>query len=179
MKAEGFTATEAGELLAFGREAAEATGRIRRWRMAGLLPPAGQDIGGRCAAFRFDKAQIAVAAVAFWAFDHAGIERREHLAGLITMLSHPRPGGEMALIDAILTDIEQDGSPVVVLTRWINPKGETGLTFEVRLTHELDRPIIAPGDEFQPIMDGVLSLAPLLDSFVGATVIPFRKREAS
>ena len=173
MATDTYTAKEAGDLLAYGRSAQKATNRFRHWRQAGILPPAGRDRGGKLAAFRFERAQVAAAAVLFWIHDNAGIQRPEQLRGLFDILANPREGGSMALIDAVLEDIEQDGAPVLIITRWINPQAQVGLSFEVRLQGEIDLPIIAPGDNWQPVQDCTLSLAPLLDSFTAPVVVPF------
>jgi hypothetical protein len=184
MNRDTVSAKEVGELLAFGRTAAQATHRIRHWTNTGILTPIGREPGGKTAAHVYDKAVAAIACVLFWLHDRAGlpatgVASSGHLRGIFVMFSKARPGADRPLIDAVLQDIESDGSPVMVVTQWINPEGETGHTFEVRLTDELDRPIIAPGDEWQPIFDGVLSLSPLLTPFLERTIVPFRQREAS
>ena len=95
------------------------------------------------------------------------------MRGLYDQLTLPRPGGDTAQIDLILGDIERDGTPALLVTRWANPAGEVATSFTVILSHEFDWPIVAPGDEWEPIQDGALSLAPLLDSFTAPVVVPF------
>jgi hypothetical protein len=178
------TAAEAAQLMAFGADAAKTTRLthlIRTWTQAGILSPVGRGPGGQKAPFLYERSVAAVATIMLWLRDRAGVTDHRHLIGLATMLSTARPGADMALIDAILTEIERDGDepPVLLLTVWGNPAGEFATSFVVVLAGEYENEIAGPGPEWAPVFDGVVSLAPLLSAFVERVIVPFRQREAT
>lgn len=111
-----------------------------------------------------------VAAVAILAslFETAGVHDESQLALIFDRLT----SGEAPLIDAILADA-REGSPVLVLTHWSTVDGRSATSFVFKLTAGLDEPITAPGDEWHVVLEGVMSLAPLFDKIVDATVVPF------
>ncbi len=172
-------ASEAGAVLAGpSMSEAEATGRFRRWQMAGIIPTVGQDGEGRRAPFLFDQSAPAIAAVLFWAHDHAGITERAMLASFWRFLAHPHHEHGVPAIDHVLAEVMAGGAPVLVLTRWGNAHtGEIQTTAALRFDDEYTRPIEGPSPDFDPIADIVLELAPLLERFVGGNVLPFATPE--
>jgi hypothetical protein len=173
-KRETLTAKGAGEVLAGpAMSASEATGRVRRWQMAGIIPTVGQQPDGR-AAFLFDQAAPAIAAVLFWAHDHAGIIDRPTLATFWRFLADPHHEHCVPAIDHVLAEVMAGGAPVLVLTRWGNATtGEVLTTTALRFDDEYERPIASPAPCFEVLADIVLELAPLLERFVGSNVMPF------
>lgn len=119
-----------------------------------------------------ERRTLAAVAVLGELHDRAGIRSRDHLAQIFGRLT----AGEAPLIDALIADA-REGSPVLVLTHWEALDGRSATSFVFKLTADLDNPILAPGDEWHPMLEGVLSLAPLFDKLIDASVVPF-KREA-
>lgn len=155
-----------------GRAPDTALRRIHVWAKAGLIPA--DRVGeGQRAGWEFDRQTVAIAAVLFELYDRGGVRSRSMLRGLFDKLA----AGQPSLIDRIIEDA-REGSPVLVLTHWATADGRAATSFVVRLTAELDEPITAPSDEWEPLLEGVLSLAPLFDKMLDSAVVPFRKREA-
>lgn len=136
--------------------------RVQRWVKAGLLPPP-ED-------WRAERSTVAAALVLFELHDRGGVRSRDTLRRLFDHLTT----GEAPLVDKLLADAEE-GHPVLILTHWGSPDGQSVASFVFRLTADLDDPIMAPGDEWEPLTEGVLSLAPLFDKLLDSTVLPFRK----
>lgn len=156
-----------------GRTPFQAKGRLHRWAAAGIIPPLGKAGAGLRASWEFDRRTVAIAAILFEIYDRAGIQDPSRLKVIYAHLAT----GEPPLIEEILADA-LEGAPMLVLTQWVGPAGESALTVCVRLDGEHARPIIAPSNDHTPVMDGVLSLAPILDRILESEVVPFRASEA-
>lgn len=136
--------------------------RVQRWVKAGLIPPP--------ADWASERATLGAALILFSLYDKAGVRSRDHLGQLFQRLT----AGEAPLVDKLLADAAE-GSPVLVMTHWGTADGRSATSFVFRLTADLDEPILAPGPEWEPLMEGVLSIAPLLDTLLESAVIPFPK----
>lgn len=145
------------------RDPDSVTRRAAAWVRSGIIPARGWDC---------ERQTVAIASVLFELYDRGGVRSRDMLRALFDKLAE----GEPALIDRIIEDA-REGSPALVLTHWGTPDGRAATSFVVRLTSALDEPIMAPGDEWEPLLEGVLSLAPLFDKLIDSAVLPF-KREA-
>lgn len=132
------------------------------WVRSGLIPAP--------ADWEAERRTVAAVAVLAALHDTAGIRNRDHLAQLFDRLT----AGEAPLIDALLADAAE-GSPVLVLTHWLSIDGRAATSFVFRLTADLDEPILAPGDDWEPTLEGVLSLAPLFDKLIESSVVPFKR----
>jgi hypothetical protein len=157
-------ASEAGALLAGpAMSAEEATARLRRWRMKGIVPTVGRagERDSKLDAFLFDKSAVAILAVLFWCFDHGGIRTNEQLAQIYRFLaeSDPKAGGGVPAIDHVLGDILTGGAPMLVLTRWGGPAGDVQTSCVLRFTDEYERPIEGPTSAHVVLADVVLNLA--------------------
>lgn len=139
--------------------------RVQRWVKAGLIP-APTD-------WEAERRTLAAAVILFALHDRGGVRSRDHLSQIFDRLT----AGEAPLVDALIADAAE-GSPVLVLTHWANVDGRAATSFVFRLTADLDEPILAPSDDWEPTLEGVLSLAPLFDKMLDSAVVPFRKREA-
>lgn len=177
MKRETVTAKDAGDALAGpSMTASEATGRFRRWQMAGIIPHVGRTGEASVAAFLFDQSAPAIAQVLFWAHDHAGIVDPPTLATFWRFLADPHHDHGVPAIDHVLAEVLAGGAPVLVLTRWGNADtGEVLTTAALRFDDEYKRPIHAPRPAFKAIADITLELAPLLERLVGANVVSFAR----
>lgn len=136
--------------------------RVQRWVKADLIP-APPD-------WAAERRTLAAAVILFALYDVGGVRNRRHLSDLFDRLT----AGEAPLIDALLADAAE-GSPVCVMTHWGTADGRSATSFVFRLTADLDEPITAPGDEWEAMLDGVLSLAPLFDKLIDSAVVPFPK----
>lgn len=153
-----------------GRDPGAAMRRIHAWAKAGLIPA--DRVGDTLkAGWEFDRQTVAIARIAFELYDHGGVRNATMLRALFDKLA----AGD--LIDRIIEDA-RDGTPVLILTHWGTPDGRAATSFVVRLTSQLDEPIMAPGDDWEPMFEGVLSLAPLFNKLIESTVVPLRTREA-
>ncbi len=179
MKRDTVTAKGAGEVLAGpSMTASEATGRFRRWQMAGIIPAVGRTNESKQAAFLFDQAAPAIAAVLFWAHDLAGITDRADLVSLWRHFAEPHHEHGVPAIDHVLTEVMAGREPLFIMTRWGNTRtGEVVTTASLRFDDERTRAIVGPGRHFDAIADIVLELAPLLERFVGSNVMPFTAPE--
>ncbi len=180
-KRETVTAKGAGQVLAGpSMTASEATGRFRRWQMAGIIPTVGRSGDSAQAAFLFDQAAPAIGAVLFWAHDLAGITDRSDLAGLWRNFANPHHENGLPAIDHVLAEVMAGREPVFIMTRWGSARtGQVVTTASLRFDDERSRPIEGPGEEFTPIADIVLELAPLLERFVGNNLMAFAKPEGA
>ncbi|MBN8606233.1 MAG: hypothetical protein J0L81_04885 [Caulobacterales bacterium] len=151
-----------------GRAPNAAMRRVHVWAKAGLIP-ADRVGDGEKAGWEFERQTIAIAAVLFELYDRGGV--RSH--GMLRALFDKLASGEPALIDRIIEDA-REGTPVLVLTHWGTADGRAATSFVVRLTSALDEPNLAPGDEWEPLLEGVLSLAPLFDKLIESSVVPFK-----
>lgn len=132
------------------------------WVRSKLIPPA-ED---------WDSERRTLAAVAILSelHDKGGVRSRDMLRQLFDRLTL----GEAPLIDALIDDA-REGTPVLVLTHWGTADGRAATSFVFKLTDDLETPTLAPSDEWEAMLEGVLSLSPLLDTFVESTVVPFAK----
>lgn len=157
-------ATNALNVLAGPKRSADTLmKRVQRWVKAGLIPAP--------ADWEAERRTLAAAVILFELYDHAGVRSRDMLGQIFDRLT----AGEAPLVDALLSDAV-DGSPVLVLTHWLSIDGRAATSFVFRLTADLDEPIVAPGDEWEPTLEGVLSLAPVLDKLIDAAVVPFPRK---
>lgn len=136
--------------------------RYQRWVALNLLPAATD--------WRAERGAFAAALILFELHDRGGVRSRDTLRRLFDLLTT----GDAPLVDALLADAEE-GHPVLILTHWGTEDGGSVASFVFRLTADLDDPIMAPGDEWEPLTEGVLSLAPLFDKLLDSTVLRFRK----
>jgi len=136
--------------------------RVQRWVKAGLIP-APADWGS-------ERQTLAAAVVLFELHDRAGVRNRDHLRQLFDRLT----AGEAPLVAALIADAVE-GSPVLVLTHWVTIDGRAATSFVFELTADLDEPIVAPGNEWEPTLEGVLSLAPLFDKLIDSRVVPLKR----
>ncbi len=180
-KRETVTAKGAGDVLAGPRmTASENTGRIRRWQMAGIIPTVGRSGDGSQAAFLFDQAAPAIAAVLFWVHDHAGITGRTDLASLWRNFAEPHHAHGTPAIDLVLAEVRAGHEPIFIMSRFGNAKtGEIVTKASLRFHDERARPIEYPGSDFELIADIWLELAPLLERFVGNNVMDFAKPQGA
>ncbi len=143
------------------RDPDSVTRRYAVWIRTGILPETDP---------RRERETVAAATIIFELYDRGGVRDRRLLRGLFDKLM----AGEPSLIDRIVADADE-GSPVLVITHWGSLDGRAATSFVVRLTAELDEPIMAPSDNWEPMLEGVLSLAPLFDKLIDSTVVPFPK----
>lgn len=118
-----------------------------------------------------ERRTMAAVAVLAALHDTAGVRSRDMLGQIFDRLT----AGETPLVDALLVDAVE-GSPVLVLTHWLSIDGRAATSFVFKLTAALDEPILAPGDDWEPTLEGVLSLAPLFDKIIDAAVVPFARK---
>lgn len=170
------TADAATTLAGPGRTPFQAKGRLQRWANAGILPALGK-VGGSRSSWEFDRRTVACAAILFELSDRAGVQDPAQLKAIYAHLAEPCEPGRPPLIEEIMADAV-DGAPVLVLTQWAGPRGERDITVCVRLDAEQAHPIMAPSNDHTPLMEGVLSLAPVLDRVLDSKVIPFPSRAA-
>jgi hypothetical protein len=166
------TADAATTLAGPGRTPFQAKGRLQRWANAGILPALGKVGAGSRSSWIFDRRVVACAAILFELYDRAGVTDPAQLKAIYAYLAEPSEPGRPPLIEEIMADAV-DGAPVLVLTQWIGPRGEPTMTVCVRLEAELSHPIMAPSNDHRPVLEGVLSLAPVLDRIIESKVIPF------
>lgn len=143
------------------RDPDSVTRRAAAWVRSGIIPA----LDWNC-----ERQTVAIATVLFELYDRGGVRSRDMLRALFDKLAT----GEPALIDRIIEDA-REGTPVLVLTHWGTADGRAATSFHVKLTASLDEPILAPGDEWEPLLEGVLSLAPLFDKLIESSVVPFSK----
>lgn len=170
------TADAATTLAGPGRTPFQAKGRLQRWANAGILPALGK-VGGSRSSWEFDRRTVACAAILFELYDRAGVTDPAQLKAIYAHLAEPCEPGRPPLIEEIMADAV-DGAPVLVLTQWVGPHGPD-MTVCVRLEAELAHPIMAPSDDHRPVLEGVLSLAPVLDRIIESKVIAFPSRAVS
>lgn len=152
-----------------------AFNRFQRFVLAGVIDSCGREGIGPKAAHVFDHGAVAAVAVMFEVFDRARITDAARLRKLFDYLAAPNPEGR--LIDLVLSDVASGGQPVLWLTQFRGPDDGEQTVFSTRLSDELDRPIIAPGDDWEARYYGRIDLAPLLERFTGANVV--RLKQAS
>lgn len=138
------------------------TRRAQAYVRSGLIPPAPDAAA--------ERRTLAAVAVLSELHDKAGIRSRDMLRQIFDRLT----SGEAPLIDALIADA-REGTPVLVLTHWSTADCRAATSFVFKLTADLDAPIMAPGDEWEATLEGVLSLAPLFDKMLDSQVVPFRK----
>lgn len=132
------------------------------WVRAGLIEPADD--------WAAERRTLAAVAIMAELHDKGGVRSRDMLRQIFDRLT----SGEAPLIDALLADAVE-GSPVLVLTHWATADGRAATSVVFKLSADLNSPTLAPSDEWEAMLEGVLSIAPLLDTFIESRVVPFAK----